>query len=121
MLINQPEYTGEKLICQHFSEARQRFSPEGTGKTAPPAKDFPVRREATAFSVWKDYDGIVPHNGEGRKETIMENLTREYLLLFNALTDVEQVLRELRERVVSAQQAAEELYISGGEAKTQAV
>lgn len=51
----------------------------------------------------------------------MENLTREYLLLFNALTDVEQVLRELRERVVSAQQAAEELYISGGEAKTQAV
>lgn len=51
----------------------------------------------------------------------MENLTREYLLLFNALTDVEQVLRELRERVVSAQQAAEELYISGGEVKTQAV
>lgn len=49
----------------------------------------------------------------------MENLTKEYLLLFNALTDVEQTLQELRERVVSAQQAAEELYISRGEAKTQ--
>ena len=49
----------------------------------------------------------------------MENLSKEYLLLFNVLTDVEQRLRELRERVISAQQAAEELYISGGEAEMQ--
>ncbi|MDY3282694.1 hypothetical protein [Dysosmobacter sp.] len=45
----------------------------------------------------------------------MENLSKEYLLLFNALTDVERGLRELRERIVAAQQTAEELYISGGE------
>ena len=50
----------------------------------------------------------------------MEHLSKEYLLLFNALTDAEQTLRELRERVVSAQQAAEELYISRGEAEAQA-
>lgn len=49
----------------------------------------------------------------------MENVSKEYLLLFNALTDVEQALRELRERVISAQQAAEELYISGGEPEKQ--
>ena len=61
------------------------------------------------------YDEVVPRNGDGRKETIMENLTREYLLLFNALTDVEQLLQELRGRILAAQQAAEELYISGGE------
>ena len=49
----------------------------------------------------------------------MENLSKEYLLLFNVLTDVEQRLRELRERVISAQQAAEELYIGGGESEMQ--
>ena len=45
----------------------------------------------------------------------MENLSKEYLLLFNTLTEVERLLRELRERVIRAQQAAEELYISGGQ------
>ena len=45
----------------------------------------------------------------------MENLSKEYLLLFNTLTEVERLLRELRERVIRAQQAAEELYVSGGQ------
>ena len=101
-----------------FFPAGRRFPPESAGKNTAPAKVFILRREATAFSFLMDYDGIVPNEGDGRKESIMENLTKEYLLLFNALTDVEQVLRELRERVISAQQAAEELYISGGETGT---
>ena len=121
MLRNQPEYTGKKLICQRFLRPVCHFSPEGLKKGAEMAKVLDLRRETTTFSFSMGYDEAVPRNGDGRKETIMENLTREYLLLFNALTDVEQALRELRERVVSAQQAAEELYISGGEAKAQTV
>ena len=39
-------------------------------------------------------------------------LTKEYLVLFNAITDAEESLRILRERLMAAQQKAEELYIS---------
>lgn len=39
------------------------------------------------------------------------DIAREYTLLFNAITDAEQTLSELRERLMSAQQVAEEIYI----------
>lgn len=42
----------------------------------------------------------------------MENISQEYLLLFNAITDVEQSLERLRQQLILAQQEAEELYIS---------
>ena len=67
------------------------------------------------FSLWRGYDEDVPPSAGKRKEPDMENLSKEYLLLFNTLTEVERLLRELRERVIRAQQAAEELYISGGQ------
>lgn len=41
----------------------------------------------------------------------MQNPSKEYLLLFNTITDVEQSLQELRERLVLVQCEAEELYL----------
>ena len=37
-------------------------------------------------------------------------LTKEYLLLFNALTDTEETLRQLREDLIAVQRQAEELF-----------
>lgn len=45
----------------------------------------------------------------------MEKLTKEYLLLFNAISDAETTLRQLRERLLLAQCQAEELYIEKDE------
>ena len=42
----------------------------------------------------------------------MENLPKEYLLLFNAISDAEKTLEILKERLIKAQEDAEELYIS---------
>lgn len=41
----------------------------------------------------------------------MENLTKEYLLLFNAITDAGAALQELQCTLRSAQQRAEELFL----------
>lgn len=41
----------------------------------------------------------------------MEKLTKEYLLLFNAISDAETTLCQLRERLLLVQCQAEELYI----------
>ena len=45
----------------------------------------------------------------------MSNISQEYLLLFNAVTEAEELLRGLREKLMSGQQRAEELYIAGGQ------
>jgi len=42
----------------------------------------------------------------------MENLPKEYLLLFNAISDAEYTLEGLKKRLIKAQEDAEELYIS---------
>ncbi len=47
----------------------------------------------------------------------MQNLSKEYLLLFNTITDLEQSLQELHERLVLAQCEAEELYLEGKESE----
>lgn len=39
-------------------------------------------------------------------------LTKEYLLLFNAITDAEIILNTLREDLIAVQQQAEELYLA---------
>lgn len=39
-------------------------------------------------------------------------ITKEYLVLFNAITDIEKALESLRMQLITAQQLAEELYIS---------
>ena len=41
----------------------------------------------------------------------MRNITAEYLLLFNAITDAELTLARLREELIFAQRRAEELYL----------
>lgn len=41
----------------------------------------------------------------------MSDITQEYLVLFNAVTEAEQTLAQLRQRLMEAQQLAEELYI----------
>ena len=41
----------------------------------------------------------------------MRDISKEYLLLFNTITDTEEALRILGERLVAAQQQAEALYL----------
>ena len=43
----------------------------------------------------------------------MKTLTQEYLLLFNAISDAEETLRQLRDALVDAQRQAEELFMEG--------
>ena len=45
----------------------------------------------------------------------MEHIAKEYLLLFNVITDAEEALRALQEKLVEAQQKAEALYLGDGE------
>lgn len=42
----------------------------------------------------------------------MSPITEEYLVLFNAVTDAENALMNLYEKMVNAQRLAEELYIN---------
>jgi len=41
----------------------------------------------------------------------MQNIPKEYTLLFSTLADTEEALRRLSERLVSIQQQAEELFL----------
>ena len=41
----------------------------------------------------------------------MLNVPKEYLLLFNAITDAEDALQQMRARLIAAQQQAEELFL----------
>ena len=41
----------------------------------------------------------------------MNAITKEYLLLFNAVTDAEKTLAQLRESLLEVQRQAEELYL----------
>lgn len=45
------------------------------------------------------------------------NLSKEYLLLFNAITDAEEALTQLREELVAAQRQAEDLFLGEKEAR----
>lgn len=47
----------------------------------------------------------------------MTAIPKEYLLLFNAVTDTERALSQLRETLLEAQRQAEELFLeeSGGD------
>ena len=42
----------------------------------------------------------------------MKSIPKEYLLLFNAISDAEEILNQLRETLIAAQQQAEDLYLS---------
>ena len=42
----------------------------------------------------------------------MQSINQEYILLFNALTDTEEALRQLRQRLITIQQQAEELFMA---------
>ena len=46
----------------------------------------------------------------------MPNVTREYLVLFNAITDAEEALRRLQAGLITAQQRAEDLFLEESEA-----
>ena len=41
----------------------------------------------------------------------MSELSKEYLILFSAITQAEQELQLLQERLIAAQQRAEEMYL----------
>ena len=41
----------------------------------------------------------------------MSTISKEYLLLFNAVTDTEKTLAQLREALLEVQQQAEELFL----------
>lgn len=44
-------------------------------------------------------------------------LTKEYLILFNAITDTENALESLRQKLIAVQQLAEETYINRTDSK----
>lgn len=51
--------------------------------------------------------------------TTMEPISKEYLLLFNAITDAQESLDRIRAELLCAQQQAEELYLAqSGERET---
>lgn len=43
----------------------------------------------------------------------MQTITKEYLLLFNTLTEAEETLHRLEARLMEAQRQAEELFLEG--------
>ena len=43
----------------------------------------------------------------------MQHLPKEYIVLFNAITEAENTLRQLSEQLKRAQLLAEEIYING--------
>lgn len=45
----------------------------------------------------------------------MDPIKKEYTLLFNAITDAETTLEQLRARLIAVQQQAEELFLAGAE------
>ena len=45
----------------------------------------------------------------------MNEISKEYLLLFNTITELEEALQELTRRLVAAQQQAEELFLTGAD------
>jgi len=44
-------------------------------------------------------------------------ITKEYLILFNAITDTENALESLRQKLIAVQQLAEETYINKTDSK----
>ncbi len=48
----------------------------------------------------------------------MHTIAKEYLLLFNALTDAEETLRKLEARLMEVQRQAEELFLEGADPGT---
>lgn len=49
----------------------------------------------------------------------MQTIAKEYLLLFNTLTDAEEALRRLEARLIEAQQRAEELFLEHADSNPQ--
>lgn len=47
----------------------------------------------------------------------MEPISKEYLLLFNAITDAQESLDRIRAELLCAQQRAEELYLAQEESR----
>ena len=45
----------------------------------------------------------------------MDAIRKEYTLLFNAITDAESALEQLRTRLIAVQQEAEELFLASEE------
>ena len=50
-----------------------------------------------------------------------KGISKEYLLLFNAITDAEEALGQLRETLMFVQRQAEELYLQDEEEEQQRV
>lgn len=53
-----------------------------------------------------------------RKGQRMQDISREYIILFNAITQAEKDLQRLRESLILTQQLAEEAYISHSPAES---
>lgn len=49
----------------------------------------------------------------------MQTIAKEYLLLFNTLTDAEETLRRLEARLIEAQRQAEELFLENADSGIQ--
>ena len=76
-------------------------------------ENFPaiVVIDSRKFCMIEPYSEIAIHS-EKKGYYMNHTLTKEYLLLFNALTDTEETLRQLREDLIAVQRQAEELFLS---------
>ena len=45
----------------------------------------------------------------------MYQVSKEYLTLFNAMTDIDKALKDLHQKIIFAQQLAEDIYVSGSD------
>ena len=68
-------------------------------------------KSSRKFCMIGPYSEIAIHS-EKKGYYMNHTLTKEYLLLFNALTDTEETLRQLREDLIAVQRQAEELFLS---------
>ena len=78
-----------------------------------------IRRNQTKYPPYHVYDKDAPVNilcCLKRGGYHMRNISQEYLLLFNAITDAEETLAQMREDLIAAQQQAEELFMAKDEA-----
>ena len=74
-----------------------------------------LRQNQTSSAQPFVYDNYSPSNPISstltERKLHMKDITKEYLLLFNTITDTEEALRQLRAKLMAAQQQAELLFL----------
>jgi hypothetical protein len=82
-------------------------------------KIIKIRQVSALFSVSSGYYINTPRNkriGKNERSSTMKEITKEYSVLFNEITDVSEEILKLYTKLIEAQKRAEEIFISEDEA-----